>query len=79
MSNEDLGKLNLYGIGVDELGAPLPVFCAKCKTKLTAVFLNQKCVIDISVECSACGFKTEGRDLRAEIQGKIEKGEFKVV
>lgn len=68
----DISEFNIYGISLNNEGAPLPIFCIKCKQKLTTIFLNNKCTIDIDVECSNCGFKATGRNLYAELQGKVK-------
>lgn len=69
----DISKLNIYALSTDKDGAPLPIFCTKCKTRLTTIFLNGKCTIDIDIECYTCGTKSKGRDLHAELHGKIRK------
>jgi hypothetical protein len=65
---DDLGKMNLYGLGGD-IGAPFPMHCPKCKKLLTIILLNDKCVIDIEAECRYCGGKAVGKDLRAVLEG----------
>jgi hypothetical protein len=69
---DTLGDLNIWGISQNKMGVPYPVFCPKCRKNLTQILLSERCVIDIRIECSSCGEVVEGRNLRAELQGKIK-------
>ena len=69
---DNLGPLNIGGVSTSKMGVPFPIHCPKCREMLTAVLLNQKCTVDIRVECSACGGVAEGRNMWGQIRGQGE-------
>lgn len=68
---DNLGKLGVWGASTNRLGPYFPIPCPDCGKQLSEIRINDKCTIDIRIECAACGGVAEGRNLRADYQGKM--------
>lgn len=68
----NLSDLNVFAVSTDPDGATLPIHCPNCKKLLTKILLNNRCTIDIMVECRSCGGVARGNDLYAEPHGKVQ-------
>lgn len=71
LKRDNLAERNIFGIDFTGIGTDLPIHCPDCRRLLTVIKLNERCTVDIDVECAICGGKAVGSNLRAEIVGKV--------
>jgi hypothetical protein len=69
--SDPIGEANIFGIDATGLGGDFPIICPSCKTLLTIVKLNERCKLDINIECKICGNVGQAKNLWGENCGKI--------
>lgn len=68
-NNFDVDRFTL-----DRNGLNFNIVCKKCKHYLTTVKVNDFCIMDIDVECSACHEVGHLRNVKADKPVKIDLG-----
>lgn len=66
----DFDEIDTYALSHNKQ-VKMPVVCPICKILLTTLELNDRCTINVNVKCNTCGEVCTGRNLWAELVGRI--------